>query len=933
MYLCCIAATPFMPPPMPLVENNLVESRLSPFSMEDHWAIAGKLAPPPQHVATAPRTALLGRLDRASRLPLTVVLSPPGYGKTTLLSQWYHRLLEGGETAVAWLSVDEEDGELSRFLTGLALAVGRAGIELGPLLQTVKSPQNEFDPQAVTNALLALIQRIPRRLVLILDDYDRGRNPNIDDTVMRLLRHGGPHLHLLLATRTAPALALSRWSVHGCVERIGAHDLALDDDEAQTVLGTHVPVQAVRQLQRHTEGWAVALQLASLWISGDERRLEDVEKFRGRSGEIAAYLAEQVVQDLHEPLRTFLLETSVLDRFNAELANTLRERRDSELLLSRLSHFHGLLVPLDAEHEWFRYHPLFADYLRRQLRQQAPERLPKLHRRAATWFAAHDHLLEAVRHAVDAGDAPLAASFFAANGNWELLLRHGLAYARLMLRHFDYKTIRDTPALNLTQAYLHMKLGEFAHARLLLERFRAFPAEEREPFGRDYTIVIALLRDLLDEICPDPSGAARIAAQAAALDGGDGIGRGTLLCISATTALGRGDFAATERYALQAQQAMHQADSTIGVNYALIHLGQSHYHRGRLGLADATYRDALAMAEQHSGIERSLQAVAVCLRAQLQCERGRYDEAAAELEPALAFLEQHDGWLDIFASAYETALALARRHDCTAQTALALLDRVEAIARARHLGRLLDLATAWRLDVLLDLPPSPGVDLLVANTGSEAHLLHALQNGHGWRHAGALGFALARWHQSAGRSQTALNLLRTVEAACLDIDNQPHLARARVRIAFTLQQRGEADDAVACLGLALDYIATTQSWQAILELGAPAKALLRLALQRDPHAAAGTTRCLAIQTLLEKLRDHQNAATAPFSERETEVLSELGRGSSNKQIARLLNLSENTVKFHLKNIYRKLGVESRQAARTLALQRGLATSAVPPLGD
>lgn len=911
----------------------LVESKLGQFSMEAHWAVAGKLAPPPQHVATAPRTALLGRLDRASRLPLTVVLSPPGFGKTTLLSQWHHRLRNGGETAVAWLSVDEEDGELGRFLTGLVLAIGRAGVELGPLLQTVKSPQNEFDTQAVTNALLALIQRMPRRLVLILDDYDRGRNPSIDEMVMRLLRHGGPRLHLLLATRTPPALALSRWSVHGCVERIGAQDLALDDDEAQAVLGAHVPLRAVQQLQRHTEGWAVALQLASLWIAGDARRLEDVEKFRGRSGEIAAYLAEQVVQDLHEPLRTFLLKTSVLDRFNADLADTVRERRDSELLLSRLSHFHGLLVPLDADHEWFRYHPLFADYLRRQLRQQAPDRLPVLHRRAATWFAEHDHLPEAVRHAVDAGDTELAAGFFAASGNWELLLRHGLAYVRLLLRHFDYKTIRDTPALNLTQAYLHMKLGEFAHARLLLERFRAFSAEDRELFGRDYTVVVALLRDLLDEICPDPNGAARIAAQAAALDACDGIGRGTLLCISATTALGRGDFAATEGYAVQARQAMHQADSTVGAHYALTHLGQSHYYRGRLGLADAIYREVLAMAEPHSGIDHSLQAAAVCLLAQLQCERGRYDEAAAELEPALAFLEQHDGWLDIFVSGYETALALARRDDRTAQAALALLDRIEVIARTRHLSRLLDLATAWRLEVLLDLPPSPGVDLLVANTGSEAHLIHALQHGHCWRHSSALGFALARWHQSAGRNQVALNLLRTIETACLDIDNQPHLARARIRIAFTLQQRGEADEAVACLGLALDYIATTQSWQAALELGVPAKALLRLALQRDPQAAAGTTRCLAIQTLLEKLRDHQHDAVSLFSEREVEVLSELGRGSSNKQIARLLNLSENTVKFHLKNIYRKLGVESRQAARSLALQRGLAASAAPPLGD
>ncbi|WP_369936602.1 LuxR C-terminal-related transcriptional regulator [Xanthomonas tesorieronis] len=916
--------------PVTLLNPRLPPAVHDSSAMPD-WVLADKLAPPRSRVAAVPREALLQHLDRAAELPLTLLLAPPGFGKTTLLGQWHQRLRERGEAAVAWLSLDEDDADPGRFLAYLALAARGAGIELGASLQaTLQQHGQDLEVASTLPVLIRAIRAAPRRLLVILDDYDRGHASALDEVVTRLVEHAGGQLHLLLATRRAPALPLARWALQGQLERIGARELALDEAETLALLGPQVPVAMARQLRRQTEGWAVALQLAGLWLGGDERRRDDLGRFSGRTAELAAYLAEQVLNDLDPELRALLLQLSPLERFNAALADAVRERDDSGRLLERLAHFQGLLVALDGEHEWFRFHPLFADYLYQQLERDTPGLAPQLHRRAAHWFDAHGQLPEAVRHAVRGGAIDSAADCIARAGTWQLLLRHGTAPIRALLRRFPRSSIGERPALNLTQAYLHMKLGEFAHAQTLLERFRDFPEHVRAPFERDYTVVVALLRDLLDQVCANPRGLAQIAAQAAALDEDDGLGRGTLWCICATTALGRADFAGAERYAQLAGSAMQAGGSEVGASYALIHLAQSHYYRGHLERAEATCRQALAIAQRQQQLDPTLQAVGQCLLAQLQCEHGRYDEAADCLQPALGFLEQHDGWLDIYAAGYETALVLARQHDRSGRAALDLLDHIDRIAHARHLGRLADLALAWRLHVLLDQPPSPAIDVLVARTGGEARFAHALGQPQDWRFLAALGFALARWHRLGGRTRAALAVLQGVEAACMAADNQVHLARVRARMALVLHDRGESAAALPYLRHALQHVASTQAWQCLLELGVPGKALLRMARQQDPQAAPNTTLAMTIQALLDKLRHDQDSGAELFSERELEVLALLAQGDANKQIARRLALSENTVKFHLKNLYRKLEAGTREAALASALQRGLLQRMAPP---
>lgn len=833
---------------------------------------------------------------------------------------------------MAWLSLDEEDADAARFLGHLALALQSAGADHA-LCAAVLHTRDQ-DPRETAMLLIRALRTVPRRISVIVDDYDRLGSSLVDDVVLRLIEHSGGRLHLLLATRRVPNLPLARLDLHAQLSRIGSAHLVLDDVEAQALLGPHVPASVVDELRLYTEGWPVALQHARLWLEDDAQRQQEVAaRFSGRSAQIAAYLAEQVVDDLDADTRDLLLRTSPLERINAALADAVRQRDDSGRLLARLEHFHGLLVPLDGEREWFRYHRCLPTSCSNCSTANIPDKacscINAQHAGSASISVWPNRC--GMRHAARGDCGDLAASYIARAGSWQLLLTHGTHAVRALLRHFDHRTIRDTPALNFTQAHLHLKLGEFSHARLLLERLRDFPAALREPLQRDYTVMVALLRDRLDEICGNPHGLTQIAAQAGALDEDDHLGRGMLLCICATTAIAQGAFAVAEHYARNARAAMQRGGSDLGASQAMLSLGQSLFYRGQLRDAEACYRQALRWCARTPQLDRVLESAAQCLLAQLHYERGRHDDAADLLYPALELLEQHDGGMDVLAAGYGTALGLERLRDHSGRSALLLLEHIEQIAHGRKLARLSELAAAWRLMLLLEHPGNAAIDVLIARTGGESGLAHTLRSSHRWHDRAAMGFALARWHRLAGRSSAALVILGQIEQACLANDNAWHLARTRARIALVLQQRGEPLAALPYLYSALEHVALTQSWQSIVELGLPAKAMLRSLRQHDPHTVGGSTRALTIQALLERLSDDDDPAGDIFSERELEVLAQLARGYSNKQIARRLHLSENTVKFHLKNLYRKLDARSRESAlaQAQAVQRGLLRGSEP----
>lgn len=885
------------------------------------WMWVGKLAPPQMQLDAAPREALIRRLQDYRRASLVLLTSPPGFGKTTLLAQWRQAMLaEQPPHPVAWLTLDDADADAGRFLAYVLLAVEGVGVDLQGLSLRAHEQALDADPERTLAAFLQALERHGQRITLILDDYHRVASPSIERVVLRLLEHGSRWLQLALATRVRPHLPLAMLKARGLVHEIDANDLILSLSEASHIFGADMDRGELAVVHARTEGWAVAMQLTKLWLERGAGSSHGLRALSGRVTEVAEYLAEQIVEGLPDELREFLLETSLLERFNVELADVTRGRRDSAELLARLAPYEALLVPLDVERSWFRYHLMLADFLRPRL---DAARAREVHRAAASWLARQADWVLAVSHALQAQDTPLALELMHHAGSWELVLRRGIQYTRSLLQQFDELSLRTEPELLLMQSYLHAKLGDEALSTELLRLAEvAIATREAPQLKRDLVIIKTLVHVYFD-LLADPAPWPTHAEAANALLPDDPLGQGTVLCGGAVAALAWGRLDEAARAAQAARARMRVAGSPLGENYCLIHWAQAMSGSGQLQASRQTIDEALALAEANFGTDSTLKALVGCFKAQHLYWLGQWTEASTWLQAGQETLEHVDGWLDVFATYSEVSWRIALRQEGL-QAALALLERFAQLGRRRSLARLTRLVQAWRVDLLAQcgLVPQARQEALAVELESQLPLTPRGQPGGGldWRFVEAGSLALARLQMASGAAQAAhVRLERAAQA--LD-EQQLALPAWRLRLLALVARRRaqEGELAAADVQAAFAPLLRFGLYGLLLEAGPPVLPLLQ------PMEAALPAQAAAVVTQLRGWQTHPPRQRAQFSAKETLVLELLAAGQANKAIARALGISENTVKFHLKQIFQKLNVDSRSAAISAALQQGLVTA-------
>lgn len=882
------------------------------------WLLVGKLAPPEQRITVASRDALIARLNANLSRSLSVVVSPPGFGKTTLLTQWWRTLGARPDIHACWLTLDDIDSEVSRFVAGVVLSVARAGVDVGPL--EVAARQQSIDPNVrpIALALLAAIRRSGRRAVLILDDFHRARSRAVDEVVEILIEHSHGELHLVVSGRTRPTFHVSAFLARGLVMQLDASDLALSLEQASQLFGSNVSPADLALLHARTEGWAVALQLARMWLDRGRRKPDTLKDFSGRTTEMTDYLAEQIVADLPEDLREFLLETAILERFDAALADAVRNRSDSSDLLERLRHFDALLIPLDDAREWFRYHPLFADFLCQRLKRGSAQRPLVLRRRAARALAAVGDLPEAVQHAVAADDIPLAVELTQQAGGWELILWKGIGYVRSLLKCFNEATIRSDLTLQITRAYLDIKLARFEAAEELLSLTASMLDGAAPRTRRDFTIIDALWKVYIDDMCCS-EWTSLIDAHNRRLDPADHLGRGTLHCALAIAALGRGAPEAAELESRRAIQEMRASGSILGVNYAFLHLAQSELLLGRLREAETLCREALVMAEDNFGADSGLKALCSTFVGFCLYLKGDHERSNRLIE---ALRETTDGWVDVFATAYEVAVrqAFARGGLNEALTVLADAMRV---AQERRLDRLGKLVAAWRVEFLTlanrHLEARREATVGGVFTASESRGPPDFS----WRVRLAATLAVGRLLMATGSTAQALQLVDTARAEFRAARLLLPARRLDALSIVILKQRGAEEESLVRLQDLLDFVVSEGAVGILLEQGRALESLLNIAQRRNRELVLPASQREVVTQVLARLQQPTLPDQDGFTARELEVLRELCNGRSNKTIGQILDLSENTVKFHLKRVFRKLGAESRAGAIRAALQRNL----------
>jgi LuxR family maltose regulon positive regulatory protein len=377
-----------------------------------------KLFRPPIRPGIVRRNVLVDRL-RASDASVVSMTAPAGYGKTTLLAEWAER----DRRPFAWVSIDEADGDPVVFLGHVSVALDRVeSIDPG-VFEAIASPTG-ISPRRVLSRLGSALATRTRPFVLVLDDIDGLSEPMVTDVVMTLAGYVPAGSLLALSGRAVPNNGLARLRADGRLIEVGVDDLALGPPQAHRLLrgaGVRATKAEAAELADATEGWPVGLYLAALSLQEQGRSTLPPIRFTGDDRFVVDYVRSEVLGPLSRDRQRFLIRTSILDRLNGSVCDAVMERSGSARTLESIERQNLLLVPLDRQREWYRYHHLFRDVLRAELARREPDTIPELHRRAADRFEEAGMLEDAFMHAHASGDNERAA---------ELLQRMGLAYYR-----------------------------------------------------------------------------------------------------------------------------------------------------------------------------------------------------------------------------------------------------------------------------------------------------------------------------------------------------------------------------------------------------------------------------------------------------------------------------------------------------------------------
>ena len=371
-----------------------------------------KLYIPPPRPNTVLRPRLVERLNEGMHGRLTLVSAPAGFGKTTLISEW----LAGCERPVAWLSLDAGDGDPARFLAYLASALQTIDENYGKgLLAVLNTPQPQPPPiESLLTGLLNEISTIPNNFVIVLDDYHVIDSSPVDQALNFLVEHQPPQMHLVIATREDPPLPLARLRAHGQLTELRAADLRFTPAEAadflNRMMGLTLRDADIAALEARTEGWIAGLQLAALSMQGRADAAGFIQAFTGSHHFVLDYLASEVLDRQPEHVRSFLLQTAILDRLSGSLCDAVTNQNGGRGMLETLERENLFVVPLDDQRQWYRYHHLFADVLRAHLTEAQPEQVTGLHQRASAWYEQNGFAHDAIRHSLAAADFVRAAA-------------------------------------------------------------------------------------------------------------------------------------------------------------------------------------------------------------------------------------------------------------------------------------------------------------------------------------------------------------------------------------------------------------------------------------------------------------------------------------------------------------------------------------------
>lgn len=912
-----------------------------------------KIYIPPSRPNTVLRPRLSDQLSAGVHGRLTLISAPAGFGKTTLLSEW----VATSKEPAAWLSLDEEHSDSTRFLAylvaalrTLALPTADEASHLGEdILRALQSSQPPV-LNAVLTALINELASVSSSFILILDDYHLIESQAVDQAISFVLQHLPQPMHLIIATREDPSLPLARLRARGQLTELRAHDLRFTQSEVAEFLNKamnlNLSVENINALENRTEGWIAGLQLAAISLQGHRNTSSLISSFSGSHRFVLDYLVEEILHQQPEPIQHFLLCTSILDRLCGSLCDALLPQafQAGQEVLEYLERANLLLVPLDEQHQWFRYHHLFGEALRVRLPKAHPDDVVTLHRRASAWYRQHNLYSEAVRHALAAFDFERAADLIEMARPAIAKGRRDVTFLGWMKRLPD-ELIRRRPVLNVGYALALQDANELEDAAERLhavEQWLESGAIQGEGTTPMVVVDEAQLQALPASIATaqvmhtlasgDISGTiARVPKALEQIPPEDHLRRGQIVGLLGLAQWARGDLEAAQQSMVEAGALTQKVGTILDTIPGIFVVADIQVIRGQLGEAVDTYEQALRLAAEHNapthlGIEKVYAGLS-----ELYCERGELNEATQTLAMSETLGERFGD--SVWHHRWYVALARLKETQGDWDGALEQLHKAEHLYILNPLSHMRPIG-ALKTQIWLKQGRLTAAEAWVRerNLSIEDELSYARE----FEHITLARLIIAQHKYNRDKSVTRSG---TIQEATELLTRLLNAAEAGGRFGSVLEillilalahaSQDDVEPALDALERALVLAEPEDYVRVFVNEGSPMEQLLSTAANCGIMPLYTRKLLSAFDTMNDKITDvpylpepdsqepispKSQPLVEPLSQRELDVLRLLQTELTGPQIADELVVALSTVRTHTKNIYGKLNVNNRRAA-------------------
>ncbi|WP_051231549.1 LuxR C-terminal-related transcriptional regulator [Kaistia adipata] len=854
-----------------------------------------------------PRPFLIDRIRQGIAGQIVVLQAPPGFGKTELLAGAFETLREPGDR-FGWLTVAPADADPFVFLDGIAASLG---------LRLARGDE----VIAATQRLLERLAHGGERVVLFLDEFQTAGGEPFLSCCSTFFRQLPDNVRVVIGSSSRPEIPLSRFRLRGFLTELLSSELAFTHAEMRRLVGKRLSAADFDAFAELTGGWPALVQLAVPLLSGTQDPRERAEIVTGTHRTFRDFVFEEIVPRIPPDMREALTVCSILADFPLDLASHLAGIAVEQRSVRELEEFAPIIVPVDQRPGWFRLHPVLRATFSLQLQLHPSERVSALHSSAACWFAARNHLEKAVTHASRAGDFALATETIRQAGGVNIFLRAGHTVLERLIDNIPTADIYRSPSLKLIYALVLAKRGRIRAAREIIVDLRESDEigaldENGSHSELDYEHIEGMV-DIYEDCGLDDTQILELERLLRRFGPKDTWDRGWLynhLCIVHTR---RGNLDKARTNALRSLACYREERAAYPQIFMLIHLALVTMLMGRPSAALLLAREAEELAQRTQWSDRSLMAIVHLPLAEALYQQAEVAAAAKMMTEDVPYLARGEGWVDLFVRGFGT-LARAQMGLVGIEAAQGVLDRAEEVAIERDLPRLKLAVAILRAELLTRAG-------LVESAGQLVAAMPDLDDAAAWptwREWSDATVVAARLLARTGETGAAVRRVEHLVAEATAAEHGWHVLAGTVVAIEAYWAAGRMEDALAALQRSIALARPQDCLQIFLDEGRPLSLAVRGIVRRFGLSAFSPKTAEFVSRIAGAF--HQVKAAQPrlgtelLSVREAEVLEFLARDATNKEIARDLGLTEATVKFHLKNLYAKLGVGRRSLAVSVA---------------